>query len=99
MEWLVEGNEIGSVRSRDLVSLLQHIIVADSHAFPPKCLLEVLIHGFGIIWRNTLSRSSYQHGSNQDHFLEKCVSPQMEFDYKGLEIKRITSAATMRFKS
>lgn len=25
MEWLVEGNEIVSVRSRDLVSVLQHI--------------------------------------------------------------------------
>lgn len=49
MEWLVEGNEIGSVRSPDLVSLLLHIIVADSHAFPPKCLLAVLIHSFGII--------------------------------------------------
>lgn len=52
MQWLVEGNEIGSVRSRDLVSLLQHIIVADSHAFPPKCLLDVLILSF----RNNLTQ-------------------------------------------
>lgn len=39
MEWRVERNEIGSVRSRDLVSLLLHIIVADLCAFPPKRLL------------------------------------------------------------
>ncbi len=42
MELLVEGNEILSVRSRDLVSVLQHTYTADSHKFPPrlKCLLK-----------------------------------------------------------
>lgn len=34
MDWLLEGNEILSVRSWDLVSVLQHPHTADSHEFP-----------------------------------------------------------------
>lgn len=36
MDWLVEGNEILSVKSRYLVSALQHGYIADSYKFPPK---------------------------------------------------------------
>lgn len=80
MEWLVEGNEIVSVRIGDLVSLQLHIKAADPHAFPPKCLLSVLIQSFGIIGCNTSSHSN-QRGRIQDHFLGQHVKPQEEFDY------------------
>lgn len=47
------GNEILSVRSGDLVSVLQHAYTADSHKFPPmlKCLLNHVVAAYPLAFR------------------------------------------------